>query len=141
MPLYAAALFVVGSSNSVLGRFIRSSLESGGVMKVTHIVGMQGSGKSTIARLIVADLESRGGVCAVVDSDAMHSDFKHDAAAAKAAFPQVEHLFLESHFDHFNGAQEGERVIAVWFEPEPELAQALATTAPAATETVAGQGG
>lgn len=52
MPLYAAALFVSGSSSSVLGRFIRSSLESGGVMKVTHIVGMQGSGKSVLARLI-----------------------------------------------------------------------------------------
>jgi hypothetical protein len=90
---------------------------------------MQGSGKSLLARLIVADMESRGVVCAVVDSDTMHAEFNHDAAAAKAAFPEVEHLILENTFDHFKGAQDGERVIAVWLEP-----------AQVATETVAGQG-
>ena len=110
-------------------------------MKVTHIVGMQGSGKSGLARLIVADMESRGVVCAVVDSDTMHAEFKHDAEAAKAAFPQVEHLVLENHFDHFKGAKEGERVVAVWYEPAPELGQAPANTAPQAIEAIAGQGG
>lgn len=101
---------------------------------------MQGSGKSVLARLIVADMESRGVICAMVDADTMHAEFKHDAEAAKAAFSQVEHLVLEGHFDHFKGAKEGERVIAVWFEPAPEQAQAPANTAQVATETVAGKG-
>lgn len=46
---------------------------------------------------------------------------------------------LEGHFDHFKGAKEGERVIAVWFEPAPELAPKPANTAQVA-KTVAGKG-
>lgn len=93
-----------------------------------------------LARLIVADLEGRGAVCAVVDSDAMLCDYRGDAEAAKAAFPKVEYLLLEHHMDHFRGALEGERVIAMWYEPAPELAQAPAESAQAATENVAGKG-
>lgn len=64
-------------------------------MKITHIVGLQGTGKSTLAMLMVSALEKRGARCAVEDSEAMSIYYKGSTALAVAANTGVDHLFLE----------------------------------------------
>jgi hypothetical protein len=88
-------------------------------MNVTHIVGLHGTGKSTLAMLMVKDLESRGAACAVVDSEAMCCDYDGDPALAVAANSGVNHLFLEwlpQFFDRITPAP-GARVIRVFDVP------------------------
>lgn len=81
------------------------------MVKVTHIVGWQGTGKSTLANIIVADMRSRGVSCAVVDSEAMRCDYKSDAAKAAAAHADVQFLVLEHMPDAFTGGRAGDKVI------------------------------
>lgn len=110
----------------MLGRLILSSLESGVVMQVTHIVGWQGTGKSTLAALMVAPLEARGAVCAVVDGEAMALEYKGDPAAAMAAHAHVDHLFLEYLPQTFRRATPGDKVIHVAWWPERAAAEPVA---------------
>lgn len=85
-------------------------------MNVTHIVGWQGTGKSTLAALMVADLEKRGARCAVVDSDEFRVDFNNQVDRVVSAHSGVDHLFLEWMPNSFAGgadALRGARVIEI----------------------------
>lgn len=99
-------------------------------MKVTHIIGLQGCGKSTLAALMVNPLAERGAVCAVVDSDSMASTYKGDPGKAVAAHAHVDYLFLEYLPQTFRRAKPGDKVIhvTIW----PELAQSPTSPAQAA---------
>lgn len=89
---------------------------------------MQGTGKSTLAAMMVNALESRGGSCAVVDSDTMATTYRHDSEQAVLAHSDVAHLFLE-HLPHkFDGGKPGDKVIRIDYVPE------LATQSQAVTQ-------
>jgi hypothetical protein len=90
-------------------------------MKVTHIVGLNGTGKSTLARLLVNDLEQRGAVCAVVDSEDTYSLYKCDPAKVVRAHAGIGHLFIEwmpHHFARITPAP-GDRIIRIATRAKP----------------------
>lgn len=79
---------------------------------VIHIVGPQGSGKSTVARALTLLWQGeRKRQCVTVDSEAMHVDFKGEVRLAAAANPTAEVLILEHFPSAFRGADPADMLI------------------------------
>lgn len=77
--------------------------------KIIHLVGKQGSGKSTHAELIAKDYERRGLKCAGID-DPM-TEFMKDRDEAVTYWPDADVIFLEHMPDKPFKTAPGDKII------------------------------
>ena len=79
--------------------------------RLTHIVGEQGSGKTTLAMQIMASLNARQIAAAWVDGEAFDHIFKYDLEALVRAYANQEYVLIEQLPSEPLRARPGDKVI------------------------------